>query len=186
MGFPALYPPWFGGSTFLLSKPWASFLATIHPISFPVLFCIVRIRYPFSFMVLSRFWNWLKVTMWPIFGNLSCCEAFFVQTKRSLLIGSWCLSIWPCQDQELYPCSVLKVFQWIPAVIRWSFEPTSVGVLSSPFQTSFLSSGLFWLLCWTKSWSSAEPFSLLVFGTSLLASMRLGVLVFAAQLSICS
>ena len=55
------------------------------------------------------------------------------------------------------------------SVIRSSFEPASVRVLSSPFQTAFLSSRLFWLLCWTKRWSSAEPFSLLVFSTALLA-----------------
>ena len=41
--FSALYPSWFGGSMFLLSKSWASFLATIRSISFPVVFCIVRI-----------------------------------------------------------------------------------------------------------------------------------------------
>ena len=46
--FPPLYPPWFGVSTFLLSKSCASFLATISSISFPVVFCIVMIQYPFS------------------------------------------------------------------------------------------------------------------------------------------
>ena len=48
--FPALYPPSFGRSTFLLSTSWASFLATIHSISFPIVFCIVRIRYRFSLL----------------------------------------------------------------------------------------------------------------------------------------
>ena len=61
------------------------------------------------------------------------------------------------------------------SVIMSSFEPASVRVLSSPSQTAFLSSRLFLLLCWTKRWSSAEPFSLLVFSTDPLASMRSGV-----------
>ena len=67
------------------------------------------------------------------------------------------------------------------SVIRSSFKPASVRVLSSPFQTAFLSSRLFWLLCLAKRWSSAEPSSLLVFSTAPLASMRAGVLVFAAH-----
>ena len=48
--FPALYPPSFGGSMCLVSRSRASFLATIRSISFPVVFCIVRIRYPFSLL----------------------------------------------------------------------------------------------------------------------------------------
>ena len=48
--FSALYPPWFGGSTFLLSKSRASFLTTIRSIRLPVVFCIVRIRYSFSLL----------------------------------------------------------------------------------------------------------------------------------------
>ena len=42
--------PGLGGSTFLLSKFLASFLATIRSISFPVVFCIVGIRYRFSLL----------------------------------------------------------------------------------------------------------------------------------------
>ena len=37
-----------GESMFLLSKSRASFLSTIRSISFPVVFCMVTIRYPFS------------------------------------------------------------------------------------------------------------------------------------------
>ena len=50
MFFAALCLPWFGRSSFLLSRSWASFLATICSISFPVVFCIVRIWYPFSLL----------------------------------------------------------------------------------------------------------------------------------------
>ena len=44
----ALYLPWFRESTFLLSKSCASFLGTIRSTSFPVVFCIVRIRHQFA------------------------------------------------------------------------------------------------------------------------------------------
>ena len=40
-------------------------------------------------MVLSRFWDWLEVTMRPILGNLSCCEAFFVQSEDLALVMYW-------------------------------------------------------------------------------------------------
>ena len=62
--FPALYPPWFGGSTFLLYKSSASFLATIRSImlSCGVLHCEDSVSVQLA-MVLSWFWDWLEVTM---------------------------------------------------------------------------------------------------------------------------
>ena len=46
------------------------------------------------------------------------------------------------------------------SVIKLSFKPASVRILSSTFQTAFLSSRMFWSFCWTKAWRSAEPFFL--------------------------
>ena len=75
--FPALYPPWFEGSTFLLSRSWASFLPMIHSVSsHGVLHGEDTVSVQLA-MVLSQFWDWLEVTMWPNLGNLPCCEAFF-------------------------------------------------------------------------------------------------------------
>ena len=66
-----------------------------------------------------------------------------------LLTRSWCLSIWCCKDQQLYPCSVRTVFQWIPALwsgrhssrLRSGFCPAVFRLLSFRPDCSDCSSG---------------------------------------------
>ena len=170
---------WFGGSTCLLSQSWARFLATIRSMSFPVVFCIVMMRYPFS--LLGSFPSvgiGLKLLSDPSpgtcpVGKLPSCSLkslLLLSTDRFLMSEYLILSV-PGAVSLLSPESSSVTSS---SVIRSSFEPASVRVLSSPFQTAFLSSRLFWLLCWMKQWSSVEPFSLPVFNTASQASMRSG------------
>ena len=77
-------------------------------------------------IVLSLFGDLIKVTMYPILRNLSCCEAFFIHSEEPALgiywqvLGAW---VFDLVDQQLFPCSVLKVFQRIPAL--WSGRHSS-------------------------------------------------------------
>ena len=137
-----------------------------HQLSHVVLHCEYTVSVQLA-MVLSRFGDWLEVAIWPVFWNLSCCEAFFVQFEELSLVSmdrflmSEYLTLSGPEALSLLSPESVSVNS--SSVIRSSFEPASVRILSSPFHIAFLSSTLFWLLCWTKRWSSAEPFSLLVF-----------------------
>ena len=112
--------------------------------------------------------------------NLFCCEVLFVQSEELALEGflmSEYLTLSRPRAAPLLSPESASVNS--SSVIGSSFQLASVRVLSSAFQTAFLSTRLFRLLCWAKLRSSAEDFSLLVFSTAPLAPMRLGVLVFA-------
>ena len=113
MYFPALSPPCFLGSTFLLSKSWAIFLATIsiHSACYG----------PFPLWGLA--WGNYMTNPWEPVLLRSCLPTVWRARSCYLLTGSWCLSIWPGQDQELHHCSVLKVLQWIPDL--WSGRHSS-------------------------------------------------------------
>ena len=128
--------PWFRRSIFLLSRSRTSFLATIRPISFPLVFCIVRIRYPFC---LSGLEIGLRQLCDQSSGTCPVAKLYSYSLKSSLfschlLTGFWCLSIWLRQDQELNPESASVNSS---SVIRSSFETASVNVLFSPFSLNF-------------------------------------------------
>ena len=68
-------------------------------------------------------------------------------------------------------------------MIGLSFKPVFIRVLSSPFQTVFSLSRLFWSLCWMRNWRSPFPrLSSALFHRHL---WDLGVMVFAKHPSIC-
>ena len=76
------------------------------------------------FPVLGLAWGNYETNPWEPVLLRSFLHTVWRAPSCYLLTCSWRLSIWLCQDQELYPCSVLKVYQWIPAL--WS------GYHSSP------------------------------------------------------
>ena len=137
-------------------------------------------------VILVQFEDWLEVTVWPILGNLSCCEAFMWYSVKSSLLSSigtflMCEHLTLSGPRAVSLLSPESVSVNSSFVIRPSSEPASVRVLSSTLQTALLSSRLLWLLYWTNLWSSVEPLSSLVFSTALLASMRPWVVLFAGH-----
>ena len=120
MVFPALYPPWFRGSTFLLSNILSKLPGhnQFHQLSRGVLLCEDTVSVQLS-MVLYRFGNWLDLTMWPIFGNLSCCEAFFVQSCCEAFFVQSCCEAFFVQSEELALVIYWQVLNvWVFDLVR--------------------------------------------------------------------
>ena len=82
-----------------------------HQLSRGVLHCEDTVSIQFA-MVLARFGDWLEVTMWPILGNLSCCQVFFVKCEELALVIYWhVLGAWVFDLVRTRSCSVWKVIQ---------------------------------------------------------------------------
>ena len=132
-----------GESRFILSRSLASFLVTIRAISFPVVFCIVRIRYPFRLLwplldIGAGMTSPRKLVLLQSF--LVCCDESassstdrFLMSDYLTLSGPAAMSLLSLESVSVYSSSVTKS----------SFEPASVKVLSRASQTAFLSSRVF-------------------------------------------
>ena len=130
--FSALYSLCFGGSTFLHQSPeQTSRPQSFHQLSRGVLLCEDTVSVQLA-MVLSRFWDWLEVTMWPILGKLACYKAFFVQSGELALVIYWqVLDVWVFDLVRTSSCILAQ--SWQQCFGKFQFEPLEAFPDCFPF-----------------------------------------------------